>query len=61
MKVEITYKDEKIETIYDVLKIETHIGRIYFIYEDCDTNGKVGIPLKAIKEIKIEVDENDCK
>lgn len=60
MKVEITYKDEKIETIYDGLKIETHIGRIYFIYEDCDTNGKVGIPLKAIKEIKIEVDENDC-
>ena len=57
MEVKVTYKDET--TIYDVLEIETHIGRIYFTYEDCDTTGKVSIPFKAINEIKIEVKEDE--
>lgn len=59
MEVKVTYKDETTETIYDVLEIETHIGRIYFTYEDCDTTGKVSIPFKAINEIKIEVKEDE--
>lgn len=53
MKVNITYKDGKVEINEDVINVYMNRGYLIFIYENNDEYGNAYIPLKAIRKYEV--------